>query len=129
TGVKVQGQVFVLIKVLQHDLGLSVLLISLAFGVVAGSCDFVAVMYCGKIVEYTDARTIFTRPKHPYTSGLLNSIPPSDEDVEGDLPVITGTVPSPSDLPEGCRFAPRCPFAIDMCLESITVLLKDYSGN
>ena len=127
--VTIQAQMLELIKDLQHDLGMSVLLITHDFGVVAETCDFVAVMYCGKIVEYTDARTIFTRPKHPYTIGLLNSIPPSDEDIEGDLPVITGTVPSPSDLPEGCRFAPRCPFATDMCLERIPELMKDDSGN
>src|SRR5699024_7955566 len=61
--------------------------------------------------------------------GLLTSIPHSDEDVEGDLPVITGPEPSPSDLPEGCSFAPRCPFAIDMCLDRTAELMNDDSGN
>lgn len=127
--VTIQAQILELIKELQEKLGMSVLLITHDFGVVSETCDFVAVMYCGEIVEYTDARTIFKQPKHPYTVGLLNSIPPSDQDIEGDLPVIKGAVPSPDELPKGCRFAPRCPFVSDVCLENIPDLVKDEHGN
>lgn len=127
--VTIQAQILELIKELQQDLGMSVLLITHDFGVVSETCDFVAVMYAGKIVEYTDTRTIFRNPKHPYTVGLLNSIPPSDKDIEGDLPVIKGAVPSPDELPKGCRFAPRCPFASEICLEKIPELIKDEEGN
>lgn len=127
--VTIQAQILELMKQLQHQLEMSVLLITHDFGVVAETCDFVAVMYCGKIVEYTDVRTIFTEPKHPYTIGLLNSIPSSEEDLEGDLPVITGTVPSPDALPKGCRFAPRCPFASEICLERVPPLVSDAHKN
>lgn len=127
--VTIQAQIIELIKELQQRLDMSVLLITHDFGVVSETCDYVAVMYCGKIVEYTDVRTIFTKPRHPYTIGLLNSIPPSDKDIVGDLPVIRGAVPRPDELPRGCRFAPRCPFASTICEEQIPELLKDEDGN
>lgn len=127
--VTIQAQIIELIKELQQRLDMSVLLITHDFGVVSETCDFVAVMYCGQIVEYTDVRTIFTKPRHPYTIGLLNSIPPSDKDVVGDLPVISGAVPRPDDLPRGCRFAPRCRFASAICEEEIPELIKDEDGN
>src|SRR5690625_6049529 len=92
-------------------------------------CNYVAVMYCGRIVEYADVKTIFKSPKHPYTVGLLNSIPPHDHDVEGDLPVIKGAVPSPEEMPVGCRFAPRRPFASEICKERIPDLEVDENGN
>lgn len=113
--VTIQAQILELIKELQEKLNMSVLLITHDLGVVAETCDYVAVMYCGKIVEYADVRTIFKNPKHPYTVGLLNSLPPHDRDIEEDLPVIKGNVPSPAELPKGCRFAPRCPFASEIC--------------
>lgn len=113
--VTIQAQILELIKDLQNRLGMSVLLITHDLGVVAETCDYVAVMYSGKIVEYTDVETLFTHPKHPYTVGLLNSLPPHDRDIEGDLSVIKGAVPSPDNLPKGCRFAPRCPFASPVC--------------
>ncbi len=127
--VTIQAQIIELIKELQERLDMSVLLITHDFGVVSETCDFVAVMYCGKIVEYTDVQTIFTRPRHPYTIGLLNSIPPSDQDIAGYLPVIRGTVPRPDDLPNGCRFAPRCPFASEICEERLPHLVEDEHGN
>jgi len=127
--VTIQAQILELIKELQQRLGMSVLFITHDFGVVSETCDYVAVMYCGRIVEYADVKTIFTSPKHPYTVGLLNSIPPHDYDVEGDLPVIKGAVPSPEEMPVGCRFAPRCPFASDICKERIPDLEVDENGN
>ena len=113
--VTIQAQILDLMKKLQSELGTSLMLITHDLGVVAEMCDKVAVMYCGKIVEYADVKTIFTDPKHPYTIGLLHSVPKHDQDYEGDLSVIKGSVPSPFNLPAGCAFAPRCPHARDIC--------------
>ncbi|WP_027965133.1 ABC transporter ATP-binding protein [Halalkalibacillus halophilus] len=112
--VTIQAQILELIKELQQEIGMSVIMITHDLGVVAETCDYVAVMYCGKVVEYADVRTLFKNPRHPYTVGLLNSLPRSDVDQEELIP-IKGTVPPPHDMPEGCRFAPRCPFATDLC--------------
>ncbi|MED4111231.1 oligopeptide/dipeptide ABC transporter ATP-binding protein, partial [Halalkalibacterium halodurans] len=96
----------------------------------AETCDYVAVMYCGKVVEYADVKTLFKNPRHPYTVGLLNSLPRHDIDLEDEeLSVIKGNVPSPADMPEGCRFAPRCPFASDICKERLPDLETDENGN
>lgn len=126
--VTIQAQILSLMKDLQKQLGMSVLLITHDLGVVHETCDYVAVMYCGKIVEYADVKTIFSHPKHPYTIGLLNSLPPHETDLEGDLPVIKGSVPSPENMPSGCRFAPRCPFASDVC-QTLPPLTADEKGN
>lgn len=127
--VTIQAQILDLMNQLQEELGMGILLITHDLGVVAEVCDYVAVMYGGQIVEYADVKTLFERPKHPYTVGLLNSIPPSDHDIEGELPIIQGTVPSPADMPKGCRFAPRCPFATDLCRENLPTLETDENGN
>ena len=112
--VTIQAQVLVMIKELQKELGTSMLLITHDLGVVAGTCDRVAVMYAGEIVEYGSLEDIFDRTTHPYTIGLLGSIPSLDEDVERLKP-IPGLMPDPANLPEGCNFAPRCPHACDEC--------------
>jgi len=91
-------------------------------GVVAETCDQVAVMYAGKVVEYTTAKNLFASPKHPYTVGLMNSLPRLDEDVE-ELQAIKGNVPSPFNMPQGCRFAPRCPHATQLCHDKLPELL------
>ncbi len=127
--VTIQAQILELIKKLQEELGTSLMIITHDLGVVAEMCDKVAVMYCGKVVEYSDARSIFKDPKHPYTVGLLNSVPKHDQDYEGDLAVIPGSVPSPFNLPKGCRFAPRCPHARDLCREELPELLKTDDQN
>ncbi|MEC5424120.1 ABC transporter ATP-binding protein [Virgibacillus sp. C22-A2] len=127
--VTIQAQILELMKDLQNRLDMGILLITHDLGVVSESCDYVAVMYCGKIVEYADVKTLFNDPKHPYTVGLLNSIPPYDHDIEGDLPVITGSVPSPADMPTGCRFAPRCPFATELCRNKLPDLVTDENNN
>jgi len=113
--VTIQAQILDLMKKLQEELGTSLMLITHDLGVVAEMCEKVAVMYCGRIVEYADVKTIFTNAKHPYTVGLLNSVPKHDQDYEGDLSVIKGSVPSPFNLPAGCAFAPRCPHAREIC--------------
>lgn len=127
--VTIQAQILDLMKDLQERLGMGILLITHDLGVVAETCDYVAVMYCGKVVEFTDTKTLFKSPKHPYTVGLMKSIPPHDHDIEGDLSVIEGSVPSPREMPKGCRFAPRCPFATDMCRENLPDLMTDENGN
>ncbi|RHW42700.1 ABC transporter ATP-binding protein [Neobacillus notoginsengisoli] len=127
--VTIQAQILELIKNLQEELGTSLMIITHDLGVVAEMCDKVAVMYCGKVVEYADVKTIFTNPKHPYTVGLLLSVPKHDQDYEGDLAVIPGSVPSPLNMPKGCRFAPRCPHARDICHSALPELLETADGD
>ncbi|OLS36874.1 ABC transporter ATP-binding protein [Bacillus sp. MRMR6] len=127
--VTIQAQILDLMKKLQEDLGTSLMMITHDLGVVAEMCDKVAVMYCGKVVEYADVKTIFTNPKHPYTVGLLNSVPKHDQDYEGDLSVIEGSVPSPFNLPKGCSFAPRCPHARAICHTELPDLETALDGD
>jgi peptide/nickel transport system ATP-binding protein len=127
--VTIQAQILELMRKLQDELGTSLMLITHDLGVVAEMCDKVAVMYCGKVVEYADVQTIFSSPKHPYTVGLLNSVPKHDQDVEGDLSVINGSVPSPFNLPQGCRFAPRCPHAKDICRSTLPYFKETEDGD
>lgn len=112
--VTIQAQILELIKELQEEIGMSVVMITHDLGVVAETCDYVAVMYAGKVVEYADIYTLFENPKHPYTVGLLNSLPRHDKRQDELIP-IKGNVPAPDEMPTGCRFAPRCPFASDIC--------------
>jgi len=122
--VTIQAQILTLMKKLQRETGSAMILITHDLGVVAEMCDHVAVMYCGKVVEYTDVRSLFTAPKHPYTIGLLNSIPSHEMDSDEDLEIIAGTVPSPFEVLVGCSFAPRCPFAKDFCHTEIPELVS-----
>ncbi|MCL2404258.1 MAG: ABC transporter ATP-binding protein [Defluviitaleaceae bacterium] len=122
--VTIQAQILTLMKRLQRELGTAMILITHDLGVVAEMCDHVAVMYCGKIVEYTDVRSLFTAPKHPYTIGLLNSIPSHEMDSNEDLQIIAGTVPSPFEVLIGCSFAPRCPHANEQCHTEIPQLIN-----
>lgn len=115
--VTIQAQILELIKDLQKRLGMSVIMITHDLGVVAETCDNVAVMYGGQVVEYASVYDLFNNPRHPYTVGLMKSLPRHDTDVEGDLSIIKGAVPAPADMPKGCRFAPRCPFASEICKE------------
>ncbi|AOV08465.1 ABC transporter ATP-binding protein [Sporosarcina ureilytica] len=126
--VTIQAQILDLIKELQHRLGMSVIFITHDLGVVAETCDFVAVMYAGQVVEYSDVHTLFANPQHPYTIGLLNSLPRHDLEQQ-KLEPIRGNVPSPRDMPKGCRFAPRCPAATDLCREKLPELVGDEHGN
>jgi oligopeptide/dipeptide ABC transporter ATP-binding protein len=112
--VTIQAQVLQLIKNLQAELGMSILLITHNLGVIAETCDRVGVMYSGSLVEMADVDTLFEHPKHPYTQGLLGSVPRPDRDLE-DLVVIPGSVPSLIDPPPGCRFEPRCTDAMEIC--------------
>ncbi len=112
--VTVQAQVLQVIADLQKELGMAVILITHNLGVVAESCDRVAVMYAGTIAEIADVEKLFENPKHPYTRGLLGAIPRADRDMN-DLAIIEGSVPNHVNPPKGCRFHPRCKEAMDIC--------------
>lgn len=112
--VTIQAQVLELMKKLKEQFKTSMLLITHDLGVVAEVCDKVAIMYAGKVVEFADVNVLFTEPKHPYTKGLFGSIPSLDEDVERLNP-IKGIMPDPTNLPSGCSFHPRCPYAQEIC--------------
>ncbi|MDM7921718.1 MAG: ABC transporter ATP-binding protein, partial [Pyrinomonadaceae bacterium] len=116
--VTIQAQILELLNDLRRTRKLSVLLITHDLGVVAETADRVCVMYTGKIVEESAVEELFERPKHPYTQGLLRSVPKlSEHHIEkiDRLQTIEGMVPSPTALPPGCHFAPRCPFAMERC--------------
>ncbi len=112
--VTVQAQILDLLRDLQQQSGMAIVLITHDLGVVAEMADEVAVMYAGRVVERTGGTAIFDDPQHPYTLGLLGSIPKIEENRERLL-AIEGTVPAPFALPDGCRFHPRCVFAADAC--------------
>jgi oligopeptide/dipeptide ABC transporter ATP-binding protein len=105
--VTIQAQILDLMRNLRDETGTAIVLITHDLGVVAEMCDRVAVMYAGEIVEHADVTTLFRRPLHPYTRGLIGSIPVVGA-VKDELAVIPGNVPNLIDLPPGCRFAPRC---------------------
>ena len=112
--VTIQAQILNLMERLKEKTGASILLITHDMGVVAEMCDRVVVMYAGNVVERAPVYELFAAPRHPYTVGLLNSIPRIDQDARR-LNVIEGVVPSPSEHIEGCMFHPRCPYATDRC--------------
>jgi peptide/nickel transport system ATP-binding protein/oligopeptide transport system ATP-binding protein len=116
--VTIQAQILELLNELRKQRELAILLITHDLGVVAEVADRVAVMYTGRIVEESPVNELFARPRHPYTEGLLRSVPKLNaEDVikKERLETIEGTVPSPTDLPPGCHFAPRCPYRMPRC--------------
>jgi peptide/nickel transport system ATP-binding protein len=117
--VTIQAQILDLLKRLQAERGTAVMLITHDLGVVAESCDAVVVMYAGRVVERSPVKPLFARPAHPYTAGLLRSIP-STQDVGGEgerrrLKAIPGMVPSLRNRPTGCRFRDRCERALEVC--------------
>ncbi len=121
--VTIQAQILELMKQLQSELGMAILMITHNLGVVAETCRRVAVMYMGKIVETGDARTIFHHPLHPYTVGLLRSIPHLGRRVKARLTPIPGSVPDPYSVPSGCAFYPRCPAPKKAaCREEVSLL-------
>ena len=122
--VTIQAQILELMKELQHKLGgMALLLITHDLGVVAEQADEVAIMYAGKIVERAKTKALFDRPLHPYTVGLLKSLPGA-ENKKKRLDAIPGVVPSPLDLPSGCRFRDRCFKAAGICAEAEPQLLE-----
>jgi len=113
--VTIQAQVLDLMRSLKEKTNAAIVLISHDLGVVAEICDEVAVMYAGEIVEHAPVDVLFKAPQHPYTIGLLASLPRLDRRVE-TLATIEGSLPDMSEIPQGCRFAPRCPFASEACV-------------
>lgn len=114
--VTIQAQILQLMKEIKARTNMAMMLITHDLGVVAEMCDRVTVMYAGQVVESADVRTLFNRPTHPYTRGLLASLPTANER-KGELPSIPGSVPRPDEVPHGCTFAPRCSYATDRCRE------------
>ena len=110
----IQYQYLSLLKELQQDTGMSIIFITHDFGIVAKMCDRVAVMYAGRVAEIAEVRDLFNRPSHPYTEALMRSVPNVDEEVEY-LYSIEGQPPALDNLPQGCTFAPRCPYVFDRC--------------
>ena len=126
--VTIQAQILDLMRGLRHDTGTAIILITHDLGVVAEMADDVAVMYAGQIVERAAVRDLFARPEHPYTVGLLGSIPRLDEKRER-LPSIEGRMPDMTRPPPGCRFAARCPFVEPECIAAPPVLVEVAPGH
>ncbi|MCR4434317.1 MAG: ABC transporter ATP-binding protein [Clostridiales bacterium] len=121
--VTIQAQILDLLYSLREKLNMAVLLITHDLGVVAEAADRVIVMYCGKIVEEADVKTLFTAPRHPYTVGLLQSIPKLDDNRKR-LYMIKGMVPNPMHMPEGCAFSDRCDRCMEKCKEHMPALVE-----
>ncbi len=126
--VTIQAQILDLLRRLRDETGTSIMLITHDLGVVAEMCDDVAVMYAGQIVEQAAVKDLFAAPEHPYTVGLIGSIPRLAEKRD-KLSAIRGTVPPPHAFPTGCRFAPRCPFATAQCTSAPPPLREVSAGH
>ena len=113
--VTIQAQILTLMKALQEETGMAIIFITHDLGVIAETCDDVVVMYAGKVAETAPVVELFKDPKHPYSRGLLSSIPRLEGQRKGRLSIIKGSVPSLYELPEGCRFQNRCPHVMDIC--------------
>ena len=116
--VSIQADVLNLLKQLQSEMGLTFMFISHDLSVVAHTCDHVAVMYLGRLVESAPTRKLFTAPKHPYTKALFSAIPSLNPDERGKAQRLEGEIPSPTNQPSGCKFHTRCPHATDLCRSS-----------
>jgi peptide/nickel transport system ATP-binding protein len=125
--VTIQAQILDLMRELKEKQGTSILLITHDLGVVAEMCDRVVVMYAGQVVETADILTLFDNPSHPYTQGLMRSVPKVDEDHDR-LDSIPGNVPIPGSVKQGCRFASRCPHTTAKCLETAPPLFELDNG-
>lgn len=124
--VTISAQILALINNLKKDMGTSVILITHDLGVIAENAQQVAIMYAGKFVEYADVKELFTRPLHPYTEGLLYSIPKINEGYNRNkrLPMLPGGVPDLSRLPDGCSFHDRCPYVMPICRAEKPALVR-----
>ncbi|OQY27883.1 MAG: peptide ABC transporter ATP-binding protein [Candidatus Cloacimonetes bacterium 4572_55] len=126
--VTIQAQILDLLNRLQEEFQMAIIMITHDLGVIAEIADRVAVMYAGRVIEYGDVKDIFNRPQHPYTKGLLESIPKVNEE-KSRLAVIRGTVPNPINFPSGCRFHPRCPDVMDICREKFPSLKHKFEDH
>jgi oligopeptide transport system ATP-binding protein len=125
--VSVQATILNLLQDLRAELGLTLLLISHNLAVVRHLCNRVAVMYLGRIIEVAPTETLFARPRHPYTAGLLAAIPRMTFAAEGDTPAVQGDPPSPLSIPTGCRFRTRCPLAQPICEQEDPALTTSHA--
>jgi peptide/nickel transport system ATP-binding protein len=127
--VSIQADVLNLLKQIQADMGLTFMFISHDLSVVAHTCDHVAVMYLGRLVETAPTRELFAAPRHPYTKALFSAIPSLDPDDRGSAQKLEGEIPSPTNQPPGCKFHTRCPHVIDICRTREPSLEGDGSGH
>ncbi|WP_080798362.1 ABC transporter ATP-binding protein [Arabiibacter massiliensis] len=126
--VTIQAQILDLLRRLRDDTGMAVLLITHDLGVVSETADRVVVMYCGQVVEEAEVRTLFDHPMHPYTLGLLKSIPRLEDDDSKRLYMIKGMVPNPLEMPPGCHFSDRCDSCMDICRQKMPDIV-DVGGH
>jgi oligopeptide/dipeptide ABC transporter ATP-binding protein len=126
--VTIQAQILALLESLQESLQMAIVMITHDLGVIAETADQVAVMYAGQIVEHAETQALFAHPRHPYTRGLLRSIPRLDDEQER-LDIIPGVVPDARSFPQGCRFAPRCPLADAHCRAEAPPLEEVEAGH
>jgi oligopeptide/dipeptide ABC transporter ATP-binding protein len=127
--VSIRAQIMNLLKDLQKEHNVSYLLIAHHLATVRHMSSYVAVMYLGQIVEYTEVRELFNNPLHPYTKALMSASLPSHPDIKQEEIILPGEVPSPLNPPEGCRFHPRCPFAMDRCAVEVPELKEHTPGH
>ena len=127
--VTIQAQILELLRDLQRETGMAILFITHDLGVIAELCSRVVVMYAGRIAEQATAAALFANPRHPYTQGLLSSIPRLEDEPKTSLSTIPGTVPGIGDLPAGCRFANRCPHVQDVCRQLAPALEEAATGH
>jgi peptide/nickel transport system ATP-binding protein len=127
--VTTQAQILDLVEDLRTEFDMGTIFITHDLGVVAEVCDRVAVMYLGQIIEETDVGTLFDAPRHPYTQGLLASTPALEADASEELGTIPGRVPTLHNVPPGCRFADRCPLALDSCRAEVPALQEIEPGH
>jgi peptide/nickel transport system ATP-binding protein len=127
--VTIQAQILDLMKSLQEEMGMGILFITHDLGVIAELCDDIVVMYAGRVVEKTSVVELFSNPKHPYSKGLLNSIPRINSIKTKRLPTIDGQVPSLAEMPNGCRFQNRCPHAEPSCEDQSHQLSQVSNGH
>ena len=127
--VTIQSQILDLMKQLQAEQGTAIILITHDLGIVAGTCQNVKVMYAGKFVEEASATELFAHPRHPYTLGLLHSVPRLDESATDRLEPIAGQPPDPTQLPSGCPFHPRCPYAVEKCSAEYPPVVTSSGGS
>ena len=127
--VTIQAQIMKLIRDLKEEMNMALILITHDMGVVAEMAERVIVMYAGNAVEEADVKTLFKSPLHPYTQGLLESIPRLEDEGKEDLKVIDGSVPGLHDMPMGCRFSPRCAYCTGHCTEELPPLVDVGGGH
>lgn len=127
--VTIQAQIMKLIRDLKEEMNMALILITHDMGVVAEMAERVIVMYAGNAVEEADVKTLFKSPLHPYTQGLLESIPRLEDEGKEDLKVIDGSVPGLHDMPKGCRFSPRCAYCTGHCTEKLPPLVDVGGGH